>query len=131
MVNIISFIWPNPVKNKFLRSLFSDYSVVKSGVRMLIDCKKPLFSTPDVFEIYSNGSSIETTESSTTDLLTTDSPTDGITTTYSPIDQLSYFESLGCQFHENDHGATFDTGSPYSNDLRQGLRNSQLKHHFL
>ena len=96
---------------------------------MLIDCKKPPFSTPDVFEIYSNfqtysdsvtGSPMETTELSTTELLTTD------IITYSPIDQSSNFEMLGCQFHENDHGATFDTGSPYSNNMRQGLRNSQL-----
>ena len=93
---------------------------------MLIACKKPLFSTPDVFEIYSNFQTYPDsvteapTEIPTTESATTDFPTPTITTIDSYTDETTDSQTLDCQFHENDHGAIFDTGSPYSNHLRQG-----------
>ena len=91
-----------------------------SGVRMLIECKKPLFSTPDVFEIYPTPQYQDTTYPDTTAEITTTE----ITTIDSSTDETTDFQTLGCQFHENDHGAIFDTGSPYSNHMRKGLMTS-------
>ena len=95
-----------------------------SGVRMLIECKKPLFSTPDVFEIYSNFQTYtDSVTGAPTGIPTTDYTTtiDYITTIES---STTDFQTLGCQFREIDHGAIFDTGSPHSNHLRQGLLTS-------
>lgn len=107
----------------------SDYSVVKSGVRILIECKRPLISTPDVFDIYYNSvTDIPTTDFSTTaELPTTEPPTTEPPTTELPVEttelpvELTTIQSPQCHFDKNEHGAIFDTGYPYQNYMRHGL----------
>ena len=112
-------------------SLMSDYSVVKSGVRLLIECKRPLISTPDVFDIYYN--SVPTTDFSTTvELSTTEPPTTDSPTTEAPVEttelpvEMTTIQSSQCHFDKNEHGAIFDTGNPYQNNMRHGLLMSKL-----
>ena len=93
----------------------SDYSWVESDVRMLIECKTPLMSTPDVFDIYHNS--------------VTNIPTDFSTTTELP-DEMTTIQSSQCQFDKNEHGAIFDTGNPYQNNMRDGLLMSKLSINF-
>ena len=109
----------------------SDYSVTKSGVRMLIECRKPLFSTPDVFEIYStlqtypDSTGVPMTELPSTtaiqtsaDPSTTDHQTTTVFETSAVVSEQNLPRFSGCQFYETEHGAIFDTGKPYSNDAR-------------
>ena len=93
--------------------------MIKSGVRMLIDCRKPFFSTPDVFEIYSTR---QTYPVSTTGVPTTELPsTTAIQTSADPTTTVFETSAVtsehsGCHFYENEHSAIFDTGNPYSNN---------------
>lgn len=69
-----------------------------------MECRVPLPSTPDAFDIYPSTDPIAPT--STTPITTT-------TTTSIQI-------SEECSFSEFDNGAIFDTGEPYRNNARKG-----------
>ena len=153
--------------------------MTESGVRMLIECRKPLVSTPDVFEIYTSLQTyqtyqetstmewLDTSTSLTTEPLVdptetttqapiepsdepivtttepptepptelpvelTDAPTEASTeapaepteATTEPWTDLSSVYN-DCQFFKGDSSAFFDSGSPYRNDMRHGLLNS-------
>ena len=92
---------------------------------MLIECRKPLFSTPDVFEIYSTFQTYpDSTGAPTTELpaSTTIQTTADPTTTVFESSAVTSAHNLpgvsGCHFNETEHGAIFDTGNPYSNNVR-------------
>ena len=75
-----------------------------------MECRVPLPSTPDVFDIYPSIGPIAPT--STTPITTTTTPPPPTTT--------SLQISQECSFSESDDGAIFDTGEPYSNNVREG-----------
>ena len=89
---------------------------------MLIKCEVPLPSTPDVFDIYSSsidptGIPTETPLETTTDVLIT---TTEATLEPTTADSLHYEISTNCTFDEDGNSAVFDTGLPYSNNMRPG-----------
>ena len=99
--------------------------MVRSGVRMLIECRQPTFSTPDVFEIYSNfqtypdPTGLLTTEfPSTTTIQTTSDPNTTVFETSGGASETTFSGTIGCHYNENDHGAIFDTGNPYIGNAR-------------
>ena len=93
---------------------------------MLIECRKPLFSTPDVFEIYStfqtypDSTGVPTTKlPATTTIQTTAVPTTTVFETSAVTSEHNLLRGVsGCHFYETEHGAIFDTGNPYSNHAR-------------
>ena len=92
---------------------------------MLIECRKPLFSTPDVFEIYStfqtypDSTGVPATElPSTTPIQTTAYPTTTVFETSAVTSEHNLPGVTGCHFYENERSAIFETGNPYSNNAR-------------
>ena len=93
---------------------------------MLIKCEVPLPSTPDVFDIYS--SSIDPTGLPTTESPTkpsTEQPTEPPTEAplfTTVIDDFFTAESISkkCEFDKDGNRTVFDTGSPYSYNMRPG-----------
>ena len=92
---------------------------------MLIECRQPMFSTPDVFEIYSNfqtypdPTGLLTTEfPSTTTIQTTADPTTTVFETSGGASETILPGTIGCHYNENDYGAIFDTGNPYIGNAR-------------
>ena len=103
---------------------------------MMMKCDVPLPSTPDALDIYLDN--IETTVHPTE--AATEGPTEGPTeesteeateesteesteeTTEETTETITGNpnESAGCQFYEEGNRAVFDTGSPYSNNMRPG-----------
>ena len=92
---------------------------------MMMKCDVPLPSTPDALDIYLDN--IETTVHPTA--AATPEPTEGPTeqSTGESTEGTTPNEFTGCQFYEEENGAVFDTGSPYSNNLRPGYLNGFKK----
>ena len=76
--NVFRMLYSNLIKN-LLKSFESDIEVTKSGVRLLLECRAPLPSTPDAFDIYSPTIAPTTTTEPSQYMLLTGS----ITTAYS------------------------------------------------
>ena len=93
---------------------------------MMMKCDVPLPSTPDALDIYLDN--IETTVHPTE--AATEGPTEGPTeeateeateeSTEESTAGTTPNELTGCQFYEEGNRAVFDTGSPYSNNMRPG-----------
>ena len=69
---------------------------------MLMECRVPLPSTPDAFDIYY------------TDINSTTSAQTTMTTT------IPSAINGNCSFVKSENGAIFDTGEPYLNRMRDG-----------
>ena len=77
----------------------SDGSVTESGVRMLMECRVPLPSTPDAFDIYESSSIMMTTTTTTTTRSTT---TTRITTTTEPTQYMKLTGSITTAYAFSD-----------------------------
>ena len=91
----------------------SDGSVTDQGVRMLMECRVPLPSTPDACDIYLCDITEEVTGSVP--------PEPPITTTRSTTTTTTAVINDNCTFIESANEAIFDTGEPYLNKMRTGI----------
>ena len=94
---------------------------------MLMECRVPQSSTPDVCDIYScdipddtTGWRMTTTSSTPTVSTTSTKPTRRSTTTTPTTITTTTADEINdeCTFIESDDGAVFDTGEPYANKMR-------------
>ena len=100
---------------------------------MILECRTPLPTTPDAIDFYGGGNKLTTEthstethsiEVTTTNAATTNAATTNeVTTDETATDAAAtYSADLGqnCFFSKNEHGAIFQTASPYSNNMRKG-----------
>ena len=89
----------------------------ETGVRVLIECRKPLVSTPDVFEIYASYQTYQETstmELDTTTSLTTDAlvdPTAAPTTTEPLVDPTDALTTVPTEIPAETNEASTETST--------------------
>ena len=92
---------------------------------MIMECKVPIPSIPDAFDIYPSFNPHTTTHPTltytTSTMSTTALPSTSTTSTFTTTaSTTSIHISEKCFFEQSDNGAIFDTGEPYSNNARKG-----------